>query len=273
MKIEDIEKTIKPKSIPLRDVEALEEMQPRLRLNHDAVRRYKTKLRQDTSSEPFPPILVMDRGPTYEGPRFVVVDGHHRLLAHQETNQKKIRARVVEVELKTAKLLAVLANLKHGVPLKSEDYREGFRRYVEAGANVNEDGSLQSYREIRTGLGGFKSPQTLMRWMKIEYPETAAEMAHREDIEQPQPFEYRDKYKPYLIQSLEDCIRDLNRLGYKAAKEGHGEDFAWSLVRTVEALSPYYGGASPDPEIAFKRLLEIAQRSRGEWDDDDDDEL
>ena len=265
IKIEDIEKTTKPKRIPVTNVEAWEDMQPRLRLNHDAVRRYKDRLKtgrrddQHDEPEPFPPILVMDMGPAKEGPRFAVVDGHHRLLAHQETNQKYITARAIKTDIKTAKLLAAQANLLHGVPLSSRDHREVFRRYVQAGANAKEDGSLKSYREIRADLMAIRHPTTLMNWMKTDFPEIAAEMAKREDIEQPTPYEDNGRGKPYLIQQLEDCVKDFTRIGLKAAKEGHREDFAKSLVHAVSYLSPFYGKAGHDPEVAFKGMLKIAQ--------------
>jgi hypothetical protein len=265
IKIEDIEKTIKPKRIPVRNVEAWEDIQPRLRLNHEAVRRYKDRLKSDKPGqqhdepEPFPPILVMDMGPAKEGARFVVIDGHHRLLAHRETHKTHIQARVIKTDLNTAKLLAAQANLLHGVPLSSNDHREVFRRYVQAGANVKEDGDLKSYREIRADLLAIRVPATLMNWMKRDFPEIAAEMAKREDIDPPTPYEDKSRGKPYLIQELEDCIKDLTRLGMKASKGAHKEDFARSLVNTVIFLSPYYGSSGRDPEAVFKGMLKLAE--------------
>jgi hypothetical protein len=131
----------------------------------------------------------MDMGPAKEGARFVVIDGHHRLLAHQETDKKYIQARAIKTNINAAKLLAAQANLLHGVPLNKRDHREVFRRYVQAEANVKEDGSLKSYREIRADLTAIRTPTTLMNWMKRDFPKIAAEMAKREDIEQPTPYE------------------------------------------------------------------------------------
>ncbi len=125
---------------------------------------------------PFPPIRVaiVNGAP-------VVVDGWHRLAAHDKLGLPTIEAEIVEgVTDKEAQWLAAAANLQHGLQLGREDWRRAFRAFVRAGHHHVEN--LQGRRHP-TGNKHYKSyaqitkecrlpvrKTTIHRWMRQDFP-------------------------------------------------------------------------------------------------------
>jgi hypothetical protein len=78
--------------------------------------------------------------------------------------------------------LAAKGNLQHGLPLNRAALREAFRRFVKAGMNRMADGTLMSTRALARELG-MGSHQSMMNWMKQDFPKIAAEMRGRDPEE------------------------------------------------------------------------------------------
>lgn len=182
---------IKPTLLDVAHLTTSESMQPRQKVNADAISRYRT-LWKSHGKAPFPPITVARISDDMDGAPLVVVDGHHRLASAKLAGIKKIKARVVDATRAQAEWLAVRLNREHGVPLAKGDHREAFKRYMRAGQNAAEGGRLKSYREITADLGGIRTHQTFARWMAELFPATAAAMAGRELEEGPAAFEQPD---------------------------------------------------------------------------------
>jgi hypothetical protein len=191
-----------------------EAMQPRRRVNLDAIQRYRT-IYKTSATPPFPPIVVarLTDQPEDQG-RLMVVDGFHRVAAARAAGVKKIAAQIVEVSLVEAEWLAVKLNGSHGLPLSKSDHVEAFNRFMRAGMNVTEGGGLLSYREIAAGLGGIRSHQTFANWMAKRFPDVAAAMAGRdpEQIEEPDDMGDTAKF-------LEDRLRYHTETACKIATE------------------------------------------------------
>lgn len=251
---------VKTKRVPLTDVTTDDDVQPRVVISEDAIRRYKDALRNNRNS--LPPVLLADLGAvkeTWEGRRKVltVIDGYHRFKAHEELREKSILARVIRCDPERARWLAALANMTHGLPLKRGDHREAFRRYVRAGENRKPDGGLKSYREIVGDLNGMRAVGTVYKWMQRDFPQIAAEMAERDG-----PLEVEEQGKPeqsYALRQLKDYCLGVTRVAKLAAKDGEEsarEDLlGWSLFLT-ENLGQTIG-------IEPGRLFEVAKEA--EW--------
>ena len=88
-------------------------------VDKNTVARYK-----DTES--LPPIDVFEIGSA-----FVLADGLHRLTAAKEKKGvKQIKATIHSGNIDNAKEFAVMANLKHGLPLNEKARYEAIRRYA-----------------------------------------------------------------------------------------------------------------------------------------------
>ena len=118
------------------------------------VNRYRGVLKAvegDPAASAFPPIKVAEFP---NGQRYVL-DGFHRIAAHQAEGLTEIKATTTRCEsLKEAQWEAAAANLAHGKPLTHKEMGVAFRRFVDARMHrrASEDAS-KSVKEQRPGPG------------------------------------------------------------------------------------------------------------------------
>jgi hypothetical protein len=110
----------------------------------------------------------------------VVVDGWHRVSAHERLGIGTIEARFVEATVSEARWLAAHANITHGLPLKPREVRTAFKAFIRARRHlgpVNRKGtarSIYSYRDIAREMGGLVSHHTIRNWMIRDFPKIAS---------------------------------------------------------------------------------------------------
>lgn len=92
------------------------------------------------------------------GAALYLVDGYHRLAAHELAGRETIAARVARMSLPQAKEEAKLANTKHGLRLTNADKRRIFQAHVDAGLHRDAAGKLKSRRAIAADLNHIVSP-------------------------------------------------------------------------------------------------------------------
>jgi len=115
----------------------------------------------------------------------VLVDGWHRIAALEMLGETSVSVEIVETNEKEAHYMAAMANIGHGLPLKSTEVREVFRAYMRAGKYLTKDETwleeeLKSYRKIAAEIGGLKSYSTIRSWMKADFPKTTRQYGSEE---------------------------------------------------------------------------------------------
>lgn len=158
--------------IPLAAIQKVHGLQVRHKLDAGAIKRY----RDQTLAGSLPPPIKIGRTP--DGALFLV-DGWHRMEAGalqtvEELNGREVLALVANLSEQEARWEAAQANMGHGVQLKSKEYREVFRAFVEAGKHIRPRGRLMSYREIAPFIGNGHT--TIRTWMMKDFPRTAKRM-------------------------------------------------------------------------------------------------
>jgi hypothetical protein len=155
----------KRRTIPIVDIVADPTFQIRKKLDAGKIREYSTVYRSEEHS--MPPIEVAE----VDGVLFLT-DGWHRLEAQKRLVGLwgKVEAVVEAMNISEAKWRAASGNLKHGLPLKSNELRSVFRTYIKTKRFKSTKGKLKSYREIATELGGKVAHTTLRNWMKKDFP-------------------------------------------------------------------------------------------------------
>lgn len=91
------------------------EIQPRKNLNHDVVAEYAKSMKQMAK---FPPVIVY-----YDGYRYWLADGFHRIRAKEHIGESKILAEVRCGSRREAILFAAGANSTHGFQRTNADKR------------------------------------------------------------------------------------------------------------------------------------------------------
>jgi hypothetical protein len=143
---------------------------------------------------PFPPIEV-----AVVNGAMVVVDGWHRIAAHETWGLTEIEANITpDVSAEDARWTAARANMRHGLPLKPRELREAFRAFVEAGQHTTKDpqgrlghrSRFKNYAQITRDFGGMSGRTTIQRWMQLDFPRIFQIMRDKADG---YPGEGRDK--------------------------------------------------------------------------------
>jgi ParB-like nuclease domain len=139
------------------------------KLDAGTVTRYANVLKAE---QELPPIQVAKLNGAA-----VLVDGFHRVAAMERLGRLYAEAVVVEAASEDeARWLAAEANLKHGLPLKSSDMRGVFRAYVNAGRHKKGRG-VKSSREIARDLSRMRGHNTILAWMRRDFPQIARQMS------------------------------------------------------------------------------------------------
>lgn len=159
--------------LALSDIVMDESLQVRRKLHHPAVVNY---LNVYKAGGEMPPIRVarVDAG------ALVLVDGWHRVAALTSLGRGRVNAEIIETTQQGARWEAARANLAHGVPLRTSEFRNVFRAYVKARQHYKRRGALKSYRDIALELGGTRSYSTIRNWMLADFPKIAKKMGGTE---------------------------------------------------------------------------------------------
>jgi len=146
--------------IALHDILRDDSLQVRTRVEPKTVRQYSEAMRGGAE---FPPITLA----RIDGSLFLV-DGWHRFEAAMANNENSIWAYVFVMTFDEAKWQAAKANTQHGLPLKTKEYREVFRAFIDSEQH-RQGRKLMPYREIAKRIG--KGFSTVRNWMKADYPQ------------------------------------------------------------------------------------------------------
>lgn len=112
----------------------------------------------------------------------VVIDGWHRLAAHERRGIGQIEAEITRATASEARWMAAAANLRHGLPLRKAELRTAFRAMVHARRHIPAPGKLHSYRDLAALLGGLVRHTTISNWMAADFPKIARQMAGEDPI-------------------------------------------------------------------------------------------
>ena len=100
----------------------------------------------------------------------IVVDGWHRLAAHERQGIRSIEAEVAAATASEAQWMAAEANFTHGLPLRKAEIRTAFRAMIAARRHIAGPRQLHSYRELAGLLGGMVRHTTVANWMRRDSP-------------------------------------------------------------------------------------------------------
>jgi hypothetical protein len=106
---------VKTEDLFIDDIVIDEGTQIRASINEEKVAEYAEMMADDVA---FEPVQVV-----YDGNRYILVDGFHRLFAHRRNNELTIAAKVENGTLRDAIMIALSANATHGLPRTMEDKR------------------------------------------------------------------------------------------------------------------------------------------------------
>jgi len=148
----------------IRDILKDDSLQVRKNVQTATVRRYAEAMR--TGAE-FPPVTLGSIGGS-----LYLVDGWHRVAAAQLNDHSIISATIATMTRSEAEWLAAEANIRHGLSLKSKEYRQVFRAFIRSGQHRLKGRRLMAYRDIAKRLG--KCFSTIRNWMKADFPEEFA---------------------------------------------------------------------------------------------------
>lgn len=111
----------------------------------------------------------------------ILVDGWHRLAAHDEAGKAVVVATIITATPREALWLAAQANLRHGLPLKTSEMRAVFRAFIHARRH-RKTGQQHpmSYRSIAAALNGVVTHGTVRNWMMRDFPMIAAEYSEED---------------------------------------------------------------------------------------------
>ena len=150
--------------------------QVRSRLDDATVSRYANVIAEGCTMPPIRVALVNGA--------LVVVDGHHRLAAHEQRGALEIEAEIIKASADEAQWLAAVANMAHGLPLRGKEIRTVFRAMLKARKHLAKPttgammpGKLLSYRELAALMGGVVRHTSLHKWMREDFPDIARRMA------------------------------------------------------------------------------------------------
>jgi len=183
-------------TVAIRDLLLLPDYQCRFGVTPRKVREYATAIRRDAT---FPPILV-----ARVNGAAIVVDGWHRVHAHEDAGRSTIEAIVVDATAHEAQRMAATANTTHGLPLKPREKHRAFNAFMSSGGHIEpKTARWLSYREIAAALGGTSSHNTIANWMRRDFPNIARAMGPGgEPTEAP-----RDSDHPSEDEQMATCRR------------------------------------------------------------------
>ncbi len=165
------------RTVPIKSLLRDPRFQVRTRLDDVTVSRYANAIAEGCM---MPPIRV-----AAVNSALVVVDGWHRLAAYERRGMGMVEAEIIVATEHEAQWLAAVANMAHGLPLRTAEIRTAFRAMIKARKHIVvptvgaiKRGTLQSYRELAVMLGGLVRHTTLRNWMQADFPRIARSMTN-----------------------------------------------------------------------------------------------
>ena len=147
------------------DVIREKSLQVRGRLDPAALKRYAERA---AAGHEAPPIMV---GRCRKTGALYLVDGWHRIeagaLVRDPLRDDSVRAKVADLSMADIRWQAAAANMNHGVPLKSADYRRVLSAFIKAGNHRGPRGKVMSYRDMAEVIG--KPHTTIRRWIERDH--------------------------------------------------------------------------------------------------------
>lgn len=213
------------KLLNIKGIRLSSEFQPRGGVVGTTVKQYADVIRAEGA---LPPIVVWQARQDY----LYVIDGFHRLAAHEQAGESEIEAYVLTgINKKEALQIAALANLSHGKPLTKAEKRDAFRMFINAGGHMGKDDELLSYRELAKKLGMASS--SLQRWMRTDFPDIADALSERSAAKHG-----RTKFT-YLA---EDDAEDDFEVAVPAVEVSPDEDAVRFIAEYLERVEERYNG-------------------------------
>lgn len=143
------------------------------------------------------------------GKALYVVDGFHRLEAHQRAGRDTVKAVVAKMSRAEAEEEARLANTTHGKGLSSADKQRAFAAMIEAGGHLETFGAYKPSRTIAAEMNYIYSHETIRKKLKalgFELEETV---------------EFPHGYKAWRGGETEEADEDLLAMERAADAGGH----------------------------------------------------
>ena len=156
-------------TLNVRDIVRDATFQVRARLDPGVVSSYANVLANDCV---MPPVRVAKVNGA-----LILVDGWHRLAAHEIRGIRTVEAEVVNATASEAKWMAAAANLTHGLPLRKAEVRKAFQALIHARRHIAGPRQMHSYRVLAGLLGGLVRHTTVANWMRADFPAIARKMA------------------------------------------------------------------------------------------------
>ncbi len=210
--------------------------QVRNRIDPATVKRYADLMKAGTTLAPIKLARV-------DG-MLLLVDGWHRLQAHESLGRGWTHAEIVESNRQNAQWLAASANLAHGLQLKPSEYRNVFCAYMTTRQHVYGRGRMQSYREIGVALG--RPHTTIRNWMLKDFPEIASKMG---SDEQPETGGLRTEITPE-VPKAEEYLSLLIQL-FQSSADPEFRGSVIGLARETLADMEASGGWNEPPPVPF----------------------
>lgn len=157
------------RTVPIRGLVRDPTFQVRDRVDGGTVAKYANVLANGGTMPPIRAALVNSA--------LVVVDGWHRLAAHEMRGITHVEVEVVRATASEAQWMAAAANFTHGLPLRKAEIRTAFKALIRARRHIAGHHRLHSYRELAIMLGGLVRHTTVANWMKQDFPNIARKMA------------------------------------------------------------------------------------------------
>ena len=166
-------KNVSSQSVQVQSILRDPRFQTRKKLDPGTIGRYAKAY---ASGIEMPPVEVV-----WINNSMVLISGWHRLAALDKIGEEWVDATILDITEREAYWISAQANLTHGLPLKTSEFRVVFRKYIRARKHINTDGSYRSYREIALDLGGMKAYTTIRNWMRKDFPKIFAKYSGEDE--------------------------------------------------------------------------------------------
>ncbi len=219
--------------------------QVRRKLDLEAVKRYRD--RTEGGSVP-PPIKVARIANV-----LYLIDGWHRVeagaLQTDMLHRGAVLALVASMSPQQARWEAARANMGHGVPLKTRDYRRVFQAFIKAKQHRKARGQLMSYREMAEAIGLGIAHTTLRNWTMQDFPPLFKALGgpeggnHKAELQSPELPTLEQEHSEEAGKALSALAQHVKAMANPQSR--------WVVLQGLEALVATVQAAGveqPEPE-------------------------
>lgn len=136
--------------IPIQDINIIEEYLPRFQIHQETIEQYAEAILEKAH---FPPITI-----TKKENQYILVDGMHRLKAHELLGYTTIEAKIIKYTSELEILeIALQSNMTHGQKLTKEEEMHFIRKLREKGCSIKKIARLTH-----------RSVATISKWLEIK---------------------------------------------------------------------------------------------------------